>query len=114
MTGRLLLQALVFLLPFIVFGLYLLATRSAEEAGKRKWPIQVLFIIGLALTTIVWFALILLEPQNRDVCVEPARYENGVLIPQRTYTCVRNTEDVGLQRGRVTPPPGAAPADDPT
>ena len=114
MTGRLLLQALVFLLPFIVFGLYLLATRSAEEAGKRKWPIQVLFIIGLALTTILWFALILLEPRDRDVCVQPARYENGVLIPQQTYPCERDPQNVGLQRQRVAPPPAPAPADDPS
>ncbi len=113
MAGRLLFEVFVFSLPFLVFGIYVLATRSAEDAGKRKWPIQMLFAIGLTLATIVWFGLIALEPRERDTCVEPARYENGQLIPQRTYPCERHTEDVGIQRGR-TGPAEAPPADDPT
>ena len=40
MAGRLLFELFIFSLPFLVFGIYTLATRSAEEAGKRKWPIQ--------------------------------------------------------------------------
>ncbi|PKP83025.1 MAG: hypothetical protein CVT79_02980 [Alphaproteobacteria bacterium HGW-Alphaproteobacteria-18] len=116
MAGRLLFEVFVFSLPFLVFGIYVLATRSAEDAGKRKWPIQMLFIIGLVLATLAWFALILLEPRDRDMCVEPARYENGQLIPARKYPCERHTEDVGLQRGRSTPSetPKQTPADDPT
>lgn len=110
MAGRLLLQAFIFLLPFIVFGLYLLATRSAEEAGKRKWPIQILFISGLALTTIAWFVLILLEPRERDMCVEPARFEDGQLIPARTYPCERRPEDVGVPGSRDR----SAPVNDPS
>lgn len=113
MAGRLLFEVFVFSLPFLVFGIYLLATRSAEEAGARKWPIQMLFLIGLGLATAVWFLLIALEPRDRGTCVEPARYENGQLIPQRTYPCERHTEDVGIQRGR-TAPAEAPPADDPT
>ena len=34
MAGRLLFEVFVFSLPFLVFGIYTLATRSAEEAGK--------------------------------------------------------------------------------
>lgn len=109
MAGRILLQAFIFALPFIVFGMYLLATRSAEESGRRKWPIQILFVSGLALTTIVWFAAILLEPRERDMCVEPARFEDGVLIPARTYPCERRPEDVGVPSSRR----GAAPANAP-
>lgn len=111
MAGRLLFELFVFSLPFLVFGIYVLATRSAEEAGRRKWPVQMLFAIGLALATIAWFVMIALEPRERDMCVEPARYENGQLIPQRTYPCERHTEDVGLQRGRTVPAekPGDAP-----
>ena len=51
MAGRLLLELVIFSLPFLVFGLFLLATQSAEEAGKRKWPIQLLFLIGIGLAT---------------------------------------------------------------
>ena len=116
MAGRLLFEAFVFSLPFLVFGIYTLATRSAEEAGKRKWPIQMLFIIGLGLATAAWFLLILLEPRERNMCVEPARYENGQLIPARKYPCERHPEDVGVQRGRTEPAetPAAPPADDPS
>jgi hypothetical protein len=114
LVGRILFQAFIVALPFIVFGLYLFATRSAEEAGRRQWPVQLLFVIGLFLTTAVWFAAILMEPRERNECVEPARFENGVLIPQRTYPCERRTEDVGLQRQRISPPPAPAPADDPS
>ena len=116
MAGRLLFEVFVFSLPFLVFGIYTLATRSAEEAGKRKWPIQMLFAIGLALATIAWFVLIALEPRERDMCVEPARYENGQLIPARKYPCERHPEDVGIQRGRTAPAetPAAPPADDPS
>ncbi|ABI76619.1 hypothetical protein HNE_0345 [Hyphomonas neptunium ATCC 15444] len=116
MAGRLLFEAFVFSLPFLVFGIYLLATRSAEDAGKRRWPIQMLFIIGLVLATLAWFLLILLEPRERNMCVEPARYENGQLIPARKYPCERHPEDVGIQRGLTNPSetPAQTPADDPT
>ena len=43
MAGRLLFELFIFSLPFLVFGLYLLATRSAVDAGQRKWPVQLLF-----------------------------------------------------------------------
>jgi hypothetical protein len=110
LIGRILLQALIVALPFLVFGLYLYATRSAEDAGRRKWPVQLLFVIGLALTTIVWFAAILLEPRDQQECVEPARFEDGVLIPARTYPCERKPEDVGVPSSRR----GTAPGDDPS
>lgn len=114
MAGRLLLQAFILLLPFLVFWLYVLATRSAEDAGKRKWPIQILFVIGLGLTTLFWFAAILLEPRERDMCVEPARYENGQIIPARTYPCERRPEDVGVPRSRSQAAPVPASQDDPS
>lgn len=108
MVGRLIFEVFVFSIPFLVFGLYLLVTKSAEERGQRKWPIQILFLIGIALATIAWFVLIFLEPKPRDVCREPARFENGVLIPERTYPCEHRLEDVGLpERQRNASPPDA-------
>ncbi|MFN7178831.1 DUF6111 family protein [Hyphomonas sp.] len=110
MAGRLLFELFVFSLPFLVFGIYVLATRSAEEAGRRKWPIQLLFAIGIALATIAWFVLIALEPRERGMCIEPERVENGVVIPARSYECEHRPEDVGIPR-RDAP---QAPADDPS
>ena len=79
MAGRLAFEVFIFSIPFILFGLYVLATASAEEEGKRKWPV-----------------LIALEKKERDVCHEPARYENGVIIPARDYPCEQNVRDVGV------------------
>lgn len=110
MAGRLLFEAFVFSLPFLVFGIYLLATRSAADAGRRTWPVQALFLTGLGLAVLVWFILIAIEPRERDMCVEPARYENGELVPARSYPCVRHPEDVGVPRQRLE----TVPADEPS
>jgi len=108
-AGRLLFEVFIFSLPFLVFGLYLLATRSAVDAGQRKWPIQMLFLIGIGLATLAWFVMIALEPRNRGMCIEPARVVDSQLIPARSYPCEHRPEDVGIPRPRE-----AAPADAPT
>ncbi len=110
MAGRLLIELFIFSLPFLIFGTYLLATRSAEDAGRRKWPVQLLFAIGIGLATIAWFVMIALEPRDRGKCLEPERVENGIVIPARSYPCEHRPEDVGIPRPR----PEAAPANDPT
>lgn len=109
MAGRLLLELFIFSLPFLVFGLFLLATQSAQDAGQRKWPIQMLFLIGIVLATLAWFVMIALEPRDRGMCIEPERVENGVVVPARSYPCVHRPGDVGIPRPR----PEAAPGDDP-
>ncbi len=109
MAGRLLFELFIFSLPFLVFGLYLLATRSAVDAGRRKWPVQLLFAIGLALATIAWFVMIALEPRDRGMCIEPERFENGVLTPARSYPCEHRPQDVGIPRPRPEAPASDAP-----
>jgi hypothetical protein len=106
-AGRLLFEVFVFSLPFLVFGIYLLATRSAEDAGQRKWPVQLLFAIGITLATIAWFVMIALEPRDRGMCIEPERVENGVVIPARSYPCEHRPQDVGIPRPRETAPSDA-------
>lgn len=110
MAGRLLFELFIFSLPFLVFGLYLLATRSAVDAGKRKWPVQLLFAIGLMLATIGWFVMIALEPRDRGMCIQPERFENGVLTPARSYPCEHRPQDVGIPRPRPEAPPSDAPS----
>jgi Family of unknown function (DUF6111) len=108
-AGRLLFELFIFSLPFLVFGLYLLATRSAVDAGQRKWPVQLLFAIGLGLATIAWFVMIALEPRDRGMCIEPERVENGVVIPARSYPCEHRPQDVGVPRPRPEAQPSDAP-----
>lgn len=100
MAGRIAFEIFIFSIPFIVFGLYLLATSSAEQEGRRKWPINILFLCGIALATLAWFILILMEPKERDICHEPARLENGKLIPARDYPCEHDVTNVGVPRER--------------
>lgn len=117
MAGRLLFELFVFSLPFLVFGLYLLATQSAADAGQRKWPVQLLFAIGLTLATIAWFVMIALEPRDRGMCIEPEHVVDGVVVPAKSYPCEHRPQDVGAPRPRETPVPApdeAAPADAPT
>jgi hypothetical protein len=106
LAGRLVFELFIFSIPFLVFGLYVLVTTNAEVEGRRKWPIQILFLMGLVLATAVWFILILLEKKERDVCHEPARFENGEIIPARDYQCEQNVRDVGVPLNRD---PGVVP-----
>jgi|TARA_X000001316_G_scaffold12013_1_gene5273 hypothetical protein len=96
LAGRIVFELFIFSIPFIVFGLYLLATSNAQQEGKRKWPINILFLCGIGLATVAWFVLILLEPKERDICHEPARLENGKLIPARDYPCEHDVRNVGI------------------
>lgn len=109
MAGRILFELFVFSIPFAVFGLYLLATSNAEREGRRKWPVNMLFIIGIGLATVAWFALILAEPKKRDICHEPPRFEDGKIIPARDYPCDPHVENVGLpgDRSGTRPATGA-------
>ena len=109
MAGRVRFELFIFSLPFLVFGLYLLATRSAVDAGQRKWPVQLLFAIGLALATIARFVMIELEPRDRGMCIEPERVENGVVVPARSYPSEHRPQDVGIPRPRPEAPPSDAP-----
>lgn len=90
MPYRIAIQVLFFLLPFAAYAIYLVVTADAERDGRRKWPIQALFLIGLALTTAVWFLKIFTENNDRNLCIEPPRTENGKIIPARTYDCERD------------------------
>jgi Family of unknown function (DUF6111) len=109
MAGRLLFELFVFSLPFLVFGIYLLATQSAADAGQRRWPVQLLFAIGISLATLAWFVMIALEPRDRDMCIEPERVENGRVVPARKYPCEHRPGDVGVPRPRTETAPGNAP-----
>jgi uncharacterized membrane protein len=100
LVGRLLFLFFVFALPFIVFALYLFAIRRAEEKGRRTWPISLLTAIGIGLVLIVALVMILTHPRERGMCQEPARVENGLVIPARTYPCEQRLQDVGVPRAR--------------
>jgi hypothetical protein len=53
--------------------------------------------------------MIALEPRDRGMCIEPERFENGVLTPARSYPCEHRPQDVGIPRPRPEAPPSDAP-----
>lgn len=88
MGRRLIIEVLIFLLPFAVFALYLAVTADAEREGRRKWPINALFLIGLALAAIGWFAFMFFDrPPTAHTCYTPSRIVNGEVIEGEPYDC---------------------------
>ena len=73
----------VFLIPFGVYALFLLATRSALLAPS-SWPIQILARLVLGALLLVIVSLVMLahfsggSPNSTYV---PAHIENGKLVP---------------------------------
>jgi uncharacterized protein DUF6111 len=73
----------IFLLPFGVYVLFLLATRSAVLA-PASWPVQMVARLVLAALVLVIVSLIMLaqfsggSPNSSYI---PAHVENGKLVP---------------------------------
>lgn len=119
MATRVLVQLVLFLLPFILFGLYRVAIAEAQEEGRKAWPIRWLFGIGLVLAVGSWLVLIFLNQGGREDCYRPARMENGVIIPGEAYPCekdfksigIPNSEDPGGRAEGVGTPDPAGPDD---
>ncbi len=97
MAYRILLEVLIFLLPFFAFGLYRLLITDAETEGRKTWPIRTLFAIGAVLAIGLWVFLILREDKVRDVCLTPPTYDavNRVLVPARRVPCEQDVTRVG-------------------
>ena len=95
MAGRILFELFFFSIPFLVFGLYLLATTTAEEEGRRKWPINLLFLIGLGLAVGGFFLMAFLDKRDPEMCQKPTRYVDGKLVPGEFYPCQHDLQDAG-------------------
>ena len=120
MAGRILFELFFFSIPFVVFGLYLLATATAEQEGRRKWPINVLFLIGLGLAVVGFFLMAFLDKREPEMCQKPTRYVDGKLVPGEFYPCPHDLKDIGRPGsadpgGRVELPTDGAgqPGDEP-
>lgn len=94
---RLVLFELAMLLtPFILFGLFRLAVKEAEVEGRKAWPINLLFGIGVALAVVAWLFLIMREDRGSDLCTGPSRFDpvSGKIVPGEKYEC-----DLGIDQG---------------
>lgn len=95
MVTRLLFQLFFFLLPFLAYGVFRYSTRRVRD-WRKAWPMLALFVASLAAGAAAWLASILLQPEKvRNVCNEKARFENGQLIPERSYPCEKDVSHSG-------------------
>ena len=73
----------IFLIPFAVYALFLIATRSGV-LGQSSWPLHMVakLVLGSLLLVIVSFVLLAhFSGAPPDSTYIPAHIENGKLVP---------------------------------
>lgn len=105
MAYRIAIQIFFLMLPFLVYGVYRYLLVDAQNDGRKVWPINTLFITGAVISALVWVISVLTEDRRRDVCRQPARMENGVLISSSTLPCEKDVTQVGIPDSSVKPRP---------
>jgi hypothetical protein len=85
MVRRILLELVLFLLPFAVFLIYRAA--SKDLLIRDRWPLAWLVGIGAALAAGALVIAPLLTPSDGGKCFEAARYEDGKTIPAKRVDC---------------------------
>ncbi|MEM1114827.1 MAG: DUF6111 family protein [Pseudomonadota bacterium] len=113
MARTIVIQLVLFILPFLAYAFYRLLLSDAQADGRRTWPIRALFGTGAALAIAGFGFLVLSEDRSPNMCHEPARYENGELIPARSFPCERDMTTVGAPAGDNSGPSQSAPEIDP-
>lgn len=100
MTYRLIFELVLFLSPFLAFGVYRLATQEAIEEGRKPWPITVLFGIGAFLAVAAWVVLIFMDRGSGDMCYEPRRMVDGKIVGGNVVPCDKEKSNLGLPASR--------------
>lgn len=99
MARQIIISLVLFTLPFILYAIYRLLVTDAEVEGRKTWPINLLFGSGVVLALVgygVMLAIALTTERERDVCYQPARFEDGELIPAREVPCKKDLTGVGM------------------
>ena len=82
MIRRILLDLLLFLLPFVLYAIYWrLARKGDPEQAARPHPWAMLFIAGLALVAASFVWLGLTEGEHEKGVYVPPHNENGKVVP---------------------------------
>ena len=85
MGRTILTQFLLFFAPFAVYALVLYAT-SRDARGREHWPVKIVASLAIAGCVLVIAGLLLFAHFGGAPTTgvyEPARYEDGKLIPGR-------------------------------
>lgn len=81
---RILYQILPFLLPFVIYGLWVFFVRRKTKAGGGVWddaPWTWLFGAGLAVMVATLFGVALLSGSEPGGAYQPPRVEDGKVVP---------------------------------
>jgi hypothetical protein len=89
MAGRVFIELLLFLTPFMVFLVYRAASR--DMLIRDRWPLTTLVIIGAVIAAGALIISVLLEPNESKLCFDPARYVDGKSIPAKEIPCAEQT-----------------------
>ncbi len=108
MVQRILLEILLFAIPFIVFLVYRSASRDLSV--RDRWPLTLLVSIGGVLAVAGLILVPLLQPSDDGKCYTSARYVDGERIPPQLVPCEEASVPVGEREGRTQPAP-VAPRD---
>ena len=102
MIRRILIELVLFALPFGVFFLYRAASRDLSV--RDRWPLTALVVIGGGLAIAALVIAPLMAPPDEKACFEAGRYENGVWTPGKEVDC-----DAVVLPEKEAPPPAATP-----
>ena len=76
-------ELLIFLIPFAVYAVFLLATRSGLTL-KTSWPLHIIakLVLGSLLLVVISFVLLAhFSGASPDSTYIPAHIENGKFVP---------------------------------
>ena len=114
MGSRILIEILILLSPFAVFGLYRMAVAEAAAEGRKPWPVQRLFIIGFVLAILAWLVLLVVDKRevSGEMCPGKSELVNGKIVQGPDVPCERDVKDIGIP-GSADPGIGTDPSDAP-
>src|SRR5262245_8231288 len=104
MAGRIFIELLLFLTPFMVFLVYRAASR--DMMIRDRWPLTTLVVIGAAIAVLGLVVPPLLEPSEQGKCFQAAQYVDGKTIPAKEIPCAE-AKPPGQQ---TNPTPAERPA----
>lgn len=90
MTQRILVEILLFLIPFAVFLVYRAASRDLRV--RDRWPLTRLVVIGAVIAVLGLIIPPLLEPRQTGECFDSVRYDaEGRVVPPKRVPCTEAT-----------------------
>lgn len=87
MAGRVFIELLLFLTPFMVFLVYRAASR--DMMIRDRWPLTTLVLIGAGLAAAALIITPLLEPNESDKCFQAAQYVDGKVVDAKEVDCAK-------------------------